>query len=129
MIQRLVLVLVFTLIAVLGGCSTTEYSQVLTEDTEISEVLYVQPTSTSGAAQGVSSNGAVVFSFGEFYTPESFTVVFTFAHGKCVTRRKDVWEKSKVGMKGLIRYREEYLVSGGECTLVGCDFIDFGPKA
>lgn len=113
------------LIIVLGGCEKTEYGPELTENAEITEVVYTPSQHGSGNSLGVSANGTVVTSFASIDIPEVFAVVFKCEHGKFIVKRKDVWEKAKTGMAVTVHYREVYKVLGEERRLIKYDFLGF----
>lgn len=116
---------VFALTVLLGGCMKTEFSQELTEKAEIVEVVYTPSQHGSGISPGFSTKGTMVTSFTSIDIPEVFAVVFQCEHGKFIVKRKDVWEKAKIGMQVTVRYREAYKVSGKERRLVEYDFLGF----
>ena len=123
--MKLIGVSALIVIVLLGGRAKTEYSQELTENAEITEVVYTPSQHGSGVSPGISSKGTMVMSFTSINIPEVFAVVFKCGHGKFIIKRKDVWEKAKIGMHVTVRYREVYRVSGKERRLVKYDFLGF----
>jgi len=115
------------LAAWLGGCAKTEYSAELTEPAEIMEVVYTPSQHGSGSGMGMTTNGTVVMTVNNVNIPEVFAVVFKCEHGKFIIKRRDIWDKAKIGMKVVVHYREVYRVTDKARTLVRYDFMDFTP--
>ena len=109
------------------GCIKTEFSQVLTEKAEITEVVYAPSRHGSGGGFGMTTEGDLVMTLDSVDIPAVYAVVFKCEHGKFIINRKDVWEKAKVGMHVTVRYREVYKVSKKERRLVKYNFLGFDP--
>ena len=116
---------VSTLIVLLAGCYRVEYSDELTEQAEITEVVYTPSLHGSGVGMGMTAGGSLVVTNNSVSIPEVHAVVFECQHGKFIIKRKDMWEKAKIGMKVLIHYKEVFHVTDKSRELVKYNFLDF----
>lgn len=111
----------------LAGCYKIEKSPVLTEEAEITEVVYTPSQHGSGTGFGMTGKGTMVMTTNSVNIPEVFAVVFKCKHGKFIIKRKDVWQKAVVGMKVSVRYQEVYKITDKGRALVEYDFLSFRP--
>jgi len=115
---------------VLSACEIpkTEYSRVLSEPAEVTEVVYTPAQHGSAIGPTFSSSGSIGLAVTSVSTSEVHAVVFKCQHGKFIVKRKEVWEKTKPGMKGTVRYREVYRTTSKTKDLIDYRFIDFTPS-
>jgi hypothetical protein len=104
---------------IFAACAKTEYSAELSEPATVVEVVY--SPSQHGSGTGMSMKGEL--SVTSVSIPEVFATVFECQHGKFIIERKDVWQRSHVGDRVNVRYREVYKVRKGQRELVNYDFI------
>jgi len=116
---------IFAMIVSLSGCFKVEYSDELTERAEITEVVYTPSQHGTGTGIGMSMKGTMVVTTTSVNIPEVFAVVFKCQHGKFIVSRREIWEKSKVGMKVVVHYKEKYHVIDNRRELVKYEFLDF----
>ena len=116
---------VSALIVLLAGCYKVERSEELTEQAEITEVVYTPSQHGIGTGAGMSMKGNMVVTTSSVSIPEVHAVVFKCPHGKFIVKRKDVWEKAKVSMKVVVHYKEVFHVTDTNRELVKYDFLYF----
>lgn len=118
------LILVLSVMLIIG-CGKLEYSEVMTEPVEVVETVYTPSRHGTGVSPviNMTGGGGTSIAVVSVNLPEKHAVVFKCAHGKFIVDRKDVWEVSLVGKKGVAHYREVYKIIDNTPHLIKYDFI------
>jgi hypothetical protein len=119
-------ILLYSLCLLVIGCTSQDYGPELTEPAEVVEVVYTPGQHGGGLGRSIKGDVSVV----DVQTKEVYAVVFACPHGKFIVKDKRLWERSRVGQRGTVVYREVYSFwksSTHAKTLVDYDFINFIP--
>jgi hypothetical protein len=114
---------------VLAGCYKTEYSETLTEQAAVLDVIYQPSQHGGGMGVGMSMSGNMVVTSNSVDIPAKYAVVFECQHGKFIIegtgeKHKALWQRLKAGQRVTVTYREQWRVDDKTRTLVKYDFLD-----
>ncbi len=113
----------------LTGCYKTEYSETLTEQATVLDVIYQPSQHGDGMGVGMSMSGNMVVTSNSVDIPAKYAIVFECQHGKFIVegtreKYKALWQRLKAGQHVTVTYREQWRVDDKTRTLVKYYFID-----
>lgn len=113
----------------LAACEKYEYSETLTEQATVDDVVFAPSQHGSSSGIAIDGNGRAGPTFSSVSIPEKYAIVFRCQHGKFVVQGEGekyrlLWERLHRGQCVDVTYREEYVVREDGRVLTGYDFLD-----